>query len=93
MRQFFYMVSHDIVGDDFRADKIFLQEHEAISWGRKLATKNPEYSVYLYKQEIARTSELKYVKQLPPYNNGSDWDIDQKRDFTHIEDSNLYVEK
>lgn len=67
MRQYFYLVGHDIVGDDFVADKIFLQEHEAIRWGRRLATKNPDYSVKLYKQEITRTGELKFVKQLKAF--------------------------
>lgn len=52
MRQYFYLVGHDIVGDNFVADKIFLQEHEALRWGKRLATKNPDYSVKLYKQEI-----------------------------------------
>lgn len=64
MRQYFYLVGHDIVGDDFVADKIFLQEHEALRWGRKLATKNPDYSVRLYKQEITRTGKLEFVKPL-----------------------------
>lgn len=64
MRQYFYLVGHDIVGDDFVADKIFLQEHEALRWGKRLATKNPDYSVKLYKQEITRTGKLEFVKQL-----------------------------
>lgn len=67
MRQYFYLVGHDIVGDDFVADKIFLQEHEALRWGRRLATKNPDYSVKLYKQEITRTDKLEFVKQLKAF--------------------------
>lgn len=67
MRQYFYLVGHDITGDDFVADKIFLQEHEALRWGRKLATKNPDYSVKLYKQEITRTGKLEFVKQLKAF--------------------------
>lgn len=64
MKQYFYLVGHDITGDDFVADKIFLQEHEALRWGKRLATKNPNYSVKLYKQEITRTGKLEFVKQL-----------------------------
>lgn len=67
MRQFFYMVGHTIVGDDLEADKIFLQESDAISWGRRLATNNSEYTVHLYKQEITRTGTLEFVKYLSPY--------------------------
>lgn len=67
MRQYFYLVAHDIVGDDFVADKIFLQEHDALRWGKRLATKNPDYSVKLYKQEITRTGKLKFVKQLKAF--------------------------
>lgn len=66
MKQYFYLVGHDILGD-FVPDKIFLQEHEALRWGRKLATKNPDYSVKLYKQEITRTGTLKFVKQLKAF--------------------------
>lgn len=87
MRQFFYLIGHDIVGDDFKADKIFLQEYEAIRWGRKLATKNPDYNVYLYKQEITRTGELEFVKGLGPYKTSGvepfDWDsFEAQRDLT-----------
>ena len=64
MRQYFYLVLHDST-----VDKVFLQEHDAIRWGRQLATRNPEYSVRLYKQEITRTGTLKFVKELIPYDN------------------------
>lgn len=74
MRQYFYIIAHTIVGDDLCIDKVFLQEHEAIKYGRLMATKNP-YSVHLYKQEIARSAKVQYVKSLPPF-RGSDYDID-----------------
>lgn len=67
MKQCFYLIGHDIVGDDFVVDKIFLQEYDAIRWGRRLATKNPGYRVMLYKQEITRMDTLKYVKCLYPF--------------------------
>ena len=66
MRQFFYLVAH-IVEDAVIQDKVFLQEHDAIRWGKTLATAHPDYTVNLYKQEIARTATVKYVKQLIPY--------------------------
>lgn len=66
MKQYFYLVGHDI-GGDFIPDKIFLQEHDAIRWGKRFATKNPDYSVELYKQEITRTGTLKFVKQLKAF--------------------------
>lgn len=67
MRQYFYLVAHMVVGDDLYIDKIFLQEHDAIRWGKVLATKNPDYSVSLYRQEIARTAMVKFVKYLEGY--------------------------
>lgn len=66
MRQYFYLVGYDAFYH-FEAAKIFLQEHEAVRWGRKLATKNPDYSVKLYKQEITRTGKLEFVKQLKAF--------------------------
>lgn len=85
--QYFFLIGHDIVGDDFVADKIFLNEWEAIRWGRNLATKNPDYTVYLYKQEITRTGELKLIKGLGPYKTSDvepfDWDsFECQRDLT-----------
>ena len=67
MRQYFYIVMHSYVGDDVQLDHIFLQESDAISFGRKLATKNEEYSVILYKQLIARAAKVEFVKALRPY--------------------------
>lgn len=68
MRQFFYLVvcNYD---ESTSAKKVFLQESEAIRWGRREATKNqdPNYEYSLYKQEIARTATLKFVKTLSPY--------------------------
>ncbi len=71
-RQFFYLVcfSYD---ETTTPKKVFLQKHEAITWGRKQATKllktDDNYSVSLYKQEIARTSVLEFITYLRPYEN------------------------
>lgn len=67
MRQYFYIVMHSYVGDDMQLDRIFLQESDAITFGRRLATKNEDYSVYLYKQLIARTATVEFVKTLKPF--------------------------
>jgi hypothetical protein len=69
MRQYFYLVAYHY--DEYTVPcKVFLQEHDAIRWGRKEATKLQEdsnYEVVLYRQEITRTGELKQVKSLKPY--------------------------
>ena len=67
MRQYFYIVMHSVVGDDMKLDHICLQECDALTFGRRLATKNEDYSVYLYKQVIARTGKPEFVKYLKPY--------------------------
>ena len=67
MRQYFYVVMHSVVGDDMNLDYICLQESDAITFGRRLATRNENASVYLYKQLIARTSKPEFVKPLKPY--------------------------
>ena len=67
MRQYFYIVMHSVVGDDMNLDYICLQECDAITFGRRLATKNEDYSVYLYKQLIARTAKVEFVKALKPF--------------------------
>ena len=70
--QFFYLVcfSYD---ETTTPKKVFLQKHEAITWGRRQATKllktDYNYTVSLYKQEIARRSVLEFVKDLKPYEN------------------------
>lgn len=67
MRQYFYLIGHTIVGDDLCMDKVFLQKSDAISYGNRLARRNPEYSVCLYKQLISNSSQetIKFVKQIP----------------------------
>lgn len=71
-RQYFYLVVRNY--DEYTVPcKIFLQEHDAIVWGRRKATKtlketkDSNYEYVLYKQEITRTGELQVVKKLYPY--------------------------
>ena len=66
MRQYFYLIGHSIVGDDLCMDKVFMQKSDAISYGRHLANKNPEFSVILYRQLISNSSTktIKYVKKI-----------------------------
>ena len=67
MRQYFYVVMHSVVGDDMQLDHVCLQEYDAINFGRRLATRNEDASVYLYKQEITRTGRPEFVKFLRHY--------------------------
>lgn len=69
MRQNFYLVAHqeDNGGVELVLDKIFLQESEALRWGRRFATRYLEFTYHLYKQEITRTATLQYVKPLLPF--------------------------
>lgn len=66
MRQYFYLIGHSVVGDDYCMDKVFMQKPDAISYGKHLANKNPEYSVHLYKQLMSNSSTetIKYVKKI-----------------------------
>ena len=66
MRQYFYLIGHTIVGDDLCMDKVFIQKSDAISYGKRLAKKNPEYSVCLYKQLMSNSSSatIQFVKQI-----------------------------
>ena len=66
MRQYFYIVTHSVVGY-MNLDYVCLQESDAITFGRRLATRNEDYYVYLYKQEITRTGKPVFVKSLRPY--------------------------
>ena len=66
MRQYFYIVTHSVVGY-MNLDYVCLQESDAITFGRRLATRNEDASVYLYKQEITRTGKPVFVKSLRAY--------------------------
>jgi hypothetical protein len=72
MRQYFYMVAYTY--DECTIPrKIFLQEHDAVRWGRReaanklLETKDINYEYVLYKQEITRIGDLQKVKTLKPF--------------------------
>lgn len=94
MRQYFYLIGHSIVGDDFCMDKVFMQKSDAISYGKRLANKHPEYSVCLYKQLMSNSSKetiqcVKQIQSVQPIeefdwdvydtSKGSDFDIDLHR--------------
>lgn len=80
MRQYFYLVvaRYD---ESCYPKKVFLQEHDAITWGRREATKclqlsdDPNWSFELYKQEISRNAQLLKVKDLKPYPMNKSGDI------------------
>ena len=62
-----------------------MQKSEAISYGRRLATKNPEFSVILYKQLMSNSSKetIEVVKQIPSIKpiKEFDWNIPKGADF------------
>lgn len=68
--QYFYLICTSF-DETTCPRKIFLQEHQAITWGRRLATKIAnDYTcaeVVLYKQPISTMGELEFVKILEPY--------------------------
>ena len=68
--QYFYLICTSF-DETTCPRKIFLQEHQAIVWGRRLATKIAnDYTcaeVVLYKQPISTMGELEFVKTLEPY--------------------------
>jgi len=83
MRQYFYLLMENYDESSYPL-KIFLQKHEAIQWGRRLATKllkegNCCREIVLYKQEITHSGQLEYVITLKPYQDGADVDIDKYR--------------
>ena len=85
MKQYFYLIGHSIVGDDLCMDKVFMQKSDAISYGKRLANKNPEFSVILYKQLMSNSSKetIKVVKQIPSTKSIEefDWGIPKGADF------------
>ena len=79
MRQHFYLIGHSVVGDGFCMDKVFMQKSDAISYGKRLANKHPEYSAALYKQLMSNSSKetIQCVKQILPVQpiEEFDWDV------------------
>lgn len=78
MRQYFYLIGHSIVDYDLCMDKVFMQKSAAISYGRRLANKNPDFSVILYKQLMSNSSKetIKVVKQIPSTKSIEEFDRD-----------------
>ena len=79
-KQYFYLVALENT-KTIKPLKIFLQEYQAIKWGRRksgeylLETHDFGYKYTLYRQEITTNGILEYIKDLIPY--GSDFDIDK----------------
>lgn len=65
MKQCFYLVASIDCNLQVHPEKIFLQEFEAIKYGRVLASKKE--NVILYKQEITRSAKIEFVQTLSPY--------------------------
>ena len=68
MKQCFYIIAYYLHDDsDLNLQKIFLQEDQAIKYGRTFATKYRNTNVNLYKQLIATTATVEFVKVLKPF--------------------------
>ena len=69
MKQCFYIIAYYLSDDsDLNILKVFLQEDQAIKYGRKFATKYRNTNVNLYKQLIATTATVEFVRILKPFN-------------------------
>lgn len=82
-RQFFFLVCRTY-DESTQPVKCFLQEHEAITYGKRLATKEKDFNVgyELYRQEITRRGTFEFVKSLYQFERvpqGADYDIDTRR--------------
>ena len=68
MKQCFYIIAYYLSDDsDLNIQKVFLQEDQAIKYGRKFATKYRNTNVNLYKQLIATTATVEFVRILKPF--------------------------
>ena len=68
--QYFWIVCHDeeVWEENYcPIDKVFLQPQQAIEWGRRKATQNPNLYYKLYKQPILRTGKVVFCKPLLPF--------------------------
>ena len=69
MKQCFYIIAYHLSDDrDPKILKFFLQEDQAIEYGRKFATRHRNTNVNLYKQLVAATVKLQFVEVLEPFN-------------------------
>lgn len=67
MLQYFFIVSHT-GSDEIRInDKVFMQEEQAINWGRRRATKFPLNDYWLQRCPITATGTVTDYKSLLPF--------------------------
>ena len=67
MKQYFYIIGYHFGDEDLKIEKIFLQEDQAITFGRKFATKNNRTTVSMFRQLIATTATVEFVEVLKPF--------------------------
>lgn len=68
MKQCFYIIAYYLSDDsDLNILKVFLQEDQAVKYGRKFATKYRNTNVNLYKQLITTTATVEFVRILKPF--------------------------
>jgi len=67
MKQYFYIIAYHLSDGDLNIEKVFLQEDQAITYGRRFATKHNRTKVNLYRQLIATTATVEFVEVLKPF--------------------------
>ena len=67
MLQYFYIVSHSGSNEIRINDKVFLQEKQAVKWGRKQATKFPLNDYWLQRCPITSTGVVEGYIALQPF--------------------------
>ena len=67
MKQYFYIIGYHFGDEDLKIEKVFLQEDQAITFGRKFATKNNRTTVSMFRQLIATTATVEFVEVLKPF--------------------------
>lgn len=68
MKQYFYIIGYHFGDEDLKIEKVFLQEDQAITYGRKFATKHNRTRVSMFRQLIATTATVEFVTVLKPFN-------------------------
>lgn len=72
MLQYFYIVSHS-GSDEIRInDKVFLQEKQAVKWGRKQASKFPANDYRLQRCPITSTGLVEDYLALPTFKKSTE---------------------
>ena len=67
MKQYFYIIGYHFSDEDLKIEKVFLQEDQAITFGRKFASQYNRTKVSMFRQLIATTATVEFVEVLKPF--------------------------